>query len=123
MSKFKVGDKVMCVEGTGTSEVEFGMTFIVSSSEPLYVAGIRPGYRLSDDWFELIKNNNTNMLEKFKITFTSEPFKTFRKVGITNGDDLLTEDGTKLFLGWMLKKHGEEFKKEVADLLVEDNNK
>ncbi len=57
--------------------------------------------------------------EKFALAFKSEPEKTFRKAGITNGDDFLTSEGQNIFLSWLLKKHGEEFKKEVVDLLME----
>ena len=57
-----------------------------------------------------------NIKEKFALAFIKgEPEKSFRKTGITNGDDFLTEDGEKVFLGWLLKKHGEEFKKDVVD--------
>lgn len=72
-----------------------------------------------------LKNNSmTNIKEKFTLAFKKEPEKSFRKVGITNGDDFLTEDGMQIFLGWLLKKHGEEFKKEVVeDLLKEMEDK
>ena len=75
---------------------------------------------------ESIKNNNLtnmNMQEKFVLAFKSEPEKTFRKTGITNGDDILTDDGMKIFLSWLLKKNQVEFKKEVADNLLEEQEK
>ena len=62
-----------------------------------------------------------NIKEKFILSLTSEPKKTFRKAGITDGDDLLTDEGQKVFLTWLLhSKFAEEFKKEVADELVEN---
>jgi hypothetical protein len=61
-----------------------------------------------------------NILEKFTIALKSEPEKTFRKTGITNGDYFLTTDGEKIFLSWLLKKNGELFKTEVADGLLKD---
>ena len=42
-----------------------------------------------------------NIKEQFLLAITAEPQKSFRKAGITNGDDLLTEDGQKVFLSWL----------------------
>jgi hypothetical protein len=58
---------------------------------------------------------------KFLLAFKSEPDRSFRKAGITNGDDFLTDDGQKIFLSWLLKKHGDDFKTAVVDdLLAEE---
>ncbi len=59
--------------------------------------------------------------EKFQLAFKSEPEKSFRKAGVTNGDDYLTDDGQKIFLSWLLKKHGTEFKTEVVDELLKED--
>lgn len=56
--------------------------------------------------------------EKFALLLTKEPFKSFRKAGITNGDDLLTEQGSHILLAWLLQKYGDEFKKDVVDELL-----
>ena len=64
-----------------------------------------------------------NIKENFTLAFKAEPEKTFRKVGLTNGDDFLTADGQLIFLSWLLKKHGAEFKTEVADGLLADLEK
>ena len=61
-----------------------------------------------------------NTLQKFALNLKPEPQKSFRKAGITNGDDILTEDGMKMFLTWMLAKHGDEFKKEVVDPILKE---
>ncbi len=66
----------------------------------------------------LTPSTMTSVTEKFKLAFMKEPEKSFRKSGITNGDDFLTEDGVQVFLGWLLKKHGDDFKKEVVDDLL-----
>lgn len=58
--------------------------------------------------------------ERFALLLKSEPEKTFRKAGITNGDDILTEEGRDIFLSWLLQKHGEEFKKEVVDKIIKE---
>ncbi len=71
-----------------------------------------------------VKNNkNMNIKESFTLAFKKEPEKSFRKTGITNGDDFLTEDGMKIFLSWLLNKHGIEFKKEVVDGLLAEQEK
>lgn len=70
------------------------------------------------------KFNSMGIKDSFALAFKAEPEKSFRKTGITNGDDFLTEDGQHIFLSWLLKKHGEEFKKDVVDgLLVEMEKK
>jgi len=71
---------------------------------------------------KLINNfNKMNIKEKFVLALTKEPQKSFRKVGITNGDDILTDDGEKVFISWLLhSKFAEEFKKDVVvDMLKE----
>lgn len=65
-----------------------------------------------------ITKTQMNIKEKFALAFKSEPEKSFRIAGITNGDDFLTEDGQKIFLSWLLKKYGNDFKKEVVDELL-----
>jgi len=62
----------------------------------------------------------SNLAEKFVTVFKSEPEKSFRKAGVTNGDDQLTTDGQTVFLSWLLKKHGNDFKTEVIDPILED---
>lgn len=80
--------------------------------------------RLSNDLLykneELIRINTMNIKEKFILTLTREPQKSFRKAGITNGDDMLTDDGVKVFMTWMLNKNAEAFKTEVVDGLLAD---
>ena len=74
-----------------------------------------------DENFHKQEKNIMNIKEKFILSLTSEPKKTFRRAGITDGDDLLTDEGQKVFLTWLLhSKFAEEFKKEVADELVEN---
>ena len=77
-------------------------------------------YAFEVDLKVITNNTNMNLKDKFTLAFKGEPEKSFRKTGITNGDDFLTEDGQQVFLGWLLKKHGEEFKKEVVDDLLKE---
>ena len=64
-----------------------------------------------------------NIKESFAIAFKSEPDKSFRKAKVTNGDDILTEEGQSVFLSWLLKKNGDDFKKEVVDNLLAEQEK
>lgn len=71
-----------------------------------------------------LTNNQMGIKEAFVLALTSEPKKSFRKAGITNGDDLLTEDGQKIFLTWLLHtKHSDEFKTGVVDGLLAEQEK
>ena len=64
-----------------------------------------------------------SLKEKFVNLFLTEPEKTFRKAGITNGDGLLTQNGGEIFSVWLLKKFGDEFKTAVVDELVKEQEK
>jgi len=73
---------------------------------------------------KILNNDNEKTMtlkEKFVLTLTREPQKSFRKAGITDGDDLLTQEGERVFLSWLLhKKYAEDFKKEVVNNLLEE---
>jgi hypothetical protein len=64
--------------------------------------------------------STTGLKEKFLISLKPEPQKSFRKAGITNGDDMLTQEGRDVFLSWLLAKYGTDFKKEVVDEILKD---
>lgn len=76
-------------------------------------------------WFPIkatdpyLPNNLTkfmNTMEKYALVFKPEPQKSFRKAGLTTGEDILTDEGQKIFLSWLLnKKYAVDFKKEVVD--------
>lgn len=81
----------------------------------------------NNDKVEVIKsisslnNNNMNIQEKFVLAITKEPNKSFRKAGVTNGDDILTDEGAKVFLSWLLhSKYAEEFKTAVVDDMLKE---
>lgn len=50
----------------------------------------------------------------------SEPEKTFRKAGIIQESGELTIDGRDLFISFLLKKFGDEFKKDVVDVVLRE---
>ncbi len=73
----------------------------------------------------------SNFLEKAALAFKSEPEKSFRKAGVTNGDDLFTEEGAKLFLTWLSKQDcqklaahkgsiQDKFREDVVDKILEE---
>lgn len=72
--------------------------------------------------FPYYKKTNKSLMsqltEKFILAITSEPEKSFRKAGITNGDGLLTEEGTAIFLAYLLNKNADDFKTTVVDPIL-----
>lgn len=62
-----------------------------------------------------------NLVEKFALAFKTEPEKSFIKAGIMNPDSSMTDDGKELFMTYLLKKNGGDFKTTVVDpILAED---
>ena len=131
--KFKVGDKVRIVKDICGHAFPIGDERTISYIDKLYPHNYyyssgesnNKGNYFRDDDAELLETNNKtmNIKESFVLMMKSEPEKTFRKTGLTNGDDILTEDGQKVFLAWLLKKFQDDFKKEVADELLKEQEK
>lgn len=73
----------------------------------------------------LIKSKSITMslVKKFSDLFVQEPKKSFRNAGVTDSSDMLTEDGQKVFLSWLLSKNQDAFKTEVVDKIVETSDK
>lgn len=72
------------------------------------------------DW-SLIKSNSnamTSLKEKFALAFKGEPEKSFIKAGVMNTDESLTTDGKEIFLAYLLKKNGDDFKTTVIDPIL-----
>lgn len=132
MNPFKVGDTVRCVntcgiKGNSTNKLIEGATYIVKEIT-LHQVDVGLGYVFFHERFELINNkikqhNNMSMLEKFKLLTMGEPQKTFVKAGIADSDGELNTEGKELFTAFLLAKHGDEFKKNVVDKLIEEDKK
>lgn len=150
MNKFKIGDKVKIIEeyeyktenhGIPKNLIIHGMIgghkdakIVDVYNEYLIVNFINKNGKIMqlgylEDSLELVEeskiiNNKIelNMKEKFITMFLSEPEKSFRKAGITNGDGMLTNDGKTIFLAWLLKKEGNTFKTEVVDELIKEES-
>lgn len=69
------------------------------------------------------KTNMSTLTEKFVQAITGEPNKTFRKAGIINGDNILTQEGLLVLGTWLLNKNAKEFKEEIADGIVAEDEK
>lgn len=132
----KAGDTYWYVMDSELELVEYGRSVPVNLPYHLHMDMCQPGqviYQTSDwctGWSRqeimsrAIEYKNkpfmSSIKEQFVLAFKSEPEKSFRIKGITNGDDMLTSDGQQIFLSWLLKKNGEAFKAEVVDAIKED---
>jgi len=132
--KFKIGDRVRCIDPyyTWLKERETQVFTVSKYSDDndgiIYVkdehgeeAG---GYR--ETRFELINPltpDNMSLTKKFAQIFKSEPQRSFNKAGVTDSGDVLTEEGTTVFLSWLLQKYGDDFKKEVVDPILKEAEK
>jgi hypothetical protein len=138
MNKFNVGDRVRVVKNS-----YFGNIGVVGHREQENIGTIHHISRIdkNSNWpiktlekgqfveqdLELITANNNNtfmatLKEKFISAFLTEPEKSYRKSGITNGDGVITDEGQQVFLTWLLKANP-SFKTEVVDaILAEDKD-
>ena len=132
--KFKIGDKVKVTSHTVNSTYYSDIGVVgevckindLDSNYPVQIRftdGTRE--RHSNGEFESFKeadltliNTMKNLTESFALALTPEPQKSFRKAGITNGDNILTDEGVKIFLTWVLGKNADAFKKEIVDNLL-----
>ncbi len=134
---FKAGDKVRCLSPNGSGDVYEGTLYTIKcvTHNRVFVRDYDGhgttcdcgghSWEFPQECFELVESsisNNIilNMKEKFAQMFLAEPEKSFRKAGITNSDGMLTSEGKDIFFTWLLRKYGEEFKKEVVDVLLAD---
>lgn len=71
------------------------------------------------EWILVDKSyGNMNLKEKFALVFKGEPEKSFIKAAVMNSDESLTSDGQSLFLSYLLKKNGDDFKTTVIDPIL-----
>ena len=127
---FKIGDKVSHLSAGGDRKVGILTNNDRCSNSPrhLFCIDYEDGGQVCvvhEDDLQLIESSDSkgivmNLKEKFALAFKSEPEKSFREAGITDSNDLFTPDGQIIFLSWLLKKHGEEFKKEVVDPILDE---
>lgn len=85
--------------------------------------GTAPGHVLIDELSDYNpKTKKMDIITKFLDSKLNPPKKAFKKAGIINSDGVITTDGLKVFLTWLLLDvHAEKFNTEVvADLLKKD---
>ena len=134
--KFKIGDRVIAVGPNPyiiTREGWQGEVIAINYRKDEITVRPLPGFDggsftgeldVESKYFALLETKSNiimNLKEKFVLALTAEPEKSFRKAGITNGDGILTDDGAKIFLTWLLGKNSKEFKTEVVDALLKEN--
>lgn len=122
---FRVGDKVNLIDNKNFNSIPVGKQGTIIESG-IGINTVDFGYgtyqSVYNSQLALTNENKTmNIKEKFILAITPEPKKSFRKVSITDGDDVLTEEGTKVFLTWLLhNKYAEEFKTDVVDGILKE---
>ena len=65
----------------------------------------------------------SNLITTFKNITRTEPNKTFVKAGVMNEDITLTSEGKELFIQFMFDKHAAEFKTDVVDKIIAEQEK
>lgn len=127
--------------GTDTFEVywterEGKRAFIGNVGDPMFQGGTQPDDREAAKKYQWVVDKSeatiisepnkiimTNLIKKFNLLTKSEPEKTFIKAGVTDDNGTMTSEGLALFNAFMLSKHGNEFKKEVVDKILEEEEK
>lgn len=67
---------------------------------------------------EATTKKTMTLKDKFALAFKGEPEKTFIKAGVMGIDGTLTAEGRELWTTWLVKKFGDDFKKEVVDPIL-----
>ncbi len=124
----KVGDKVQCLSEKSTNYKQVGEVTciegdIISVKYPDGDTGKGKSkyYKLTScNPIHKVQSTIMGLTDKFLLGIKAEPQRSFRKAGITNGDDLLTSEGTQVFLAWLLKENEDAFKTEVVDPIIEE---
>lgn len=131
MAKFKAGDRVRVI-GSNNGQYHLNSTCNEGGEYTIIAHGKNTGYwyQFEDQtwaWEEelkLIGNNhkNMNIKEKFITSLLPEPEKTFRKLGITDSDGLLTSEGRDIYLSWRLKQDKVQFNTDVATPMLAEQD-
>jgi len=120
--KYKIGDRVRVIENSYCHGYLIGGEYAISNIVGSSYLG-QNTYVYTQDIELLTKEKRmtiTDIKEKFLLAITTEPKKSFRKAGITDGDNFLTSDGEKVFLAWLLEQNATKFKSEVVDDILKE---
>lgn len=121
-----IGEKVECICETSTNYKQIGEIIKIEGEMITVCYGDGEVGKGKSKYYKLTTCNPINKVvssimglqDKFLLSIKPEPQKSFRKAGITNGDDLLTCEGTQVFLAWLLEKNETEFKADVVDPIL-----
>ncbi len=141
MSKFKVGDKVKIINASTNDSYwlsrvgQIGEVERIENSPRTWGGLLHPymitiGNRTNSFPEEhlapehtLTKTTSMNLITTFKNITRTEPNKTFVKAGVMNEDLSLTSEGKELFIQFMFDKHATEFKTDVVDAILAEQEK
>ncbi|MFZ8805964.1 MAG: hypothetical protein ACO2PO_23715 [Candidatus Calescibacterium sp.] len=119
-----IDEKGFYLEGTGFSNVSsWNIDYLENTWFVAWEnkeADVKIISKKSKKWSKLIKEKIMDIKEKFLTLFTQEPYKSFKKAKIVDEKNMLTNEGTEVFLNWLLMKYADEFKKEVVDKLLQE---
>lgn len=128
--KFKVGDKVRVINKDKGGSRPIGYEGTITSMYCPAIYGGMPVCCLdggNGSWeseLELInKGKNMNIKSVWNQIKRSEPEKTFNKLGITDENDELTAEGLSLYQNWRFQQDKAQFKTEVADPILAEQEK
>lgn len=142
MTKFKVGDKVKNVSPTGEEVViqngrghkwnntRNGKIGIVTRLDCVACNGYTNCIEVTysngeigvglDYHYKLVSTKMSSPTHRFKSLFIGEPLKSFIKAGIKTEDNMLTEEGERIALNWLLSTKATEdlFNTEVVQPIL-----
>lgn len=125
---FSIGDRIKNIKTR-----ECGVIYYISQTEnfpDIFVRydnggdGHSGGNHPASDYYKLIGSTSCkkemNLLQKLSQSLMAEPEKSFRKLDITNGDNMLTCEGKDVFINWLFQKNKAAFNTEVVvDMIAE----
>jgi hypothetical protein len=80
-------------------------------------------YNYYQDEITMVSNMaDHSLVQKMALVFKGEPEKSFIKAGVMNPDETLTEEGEKVFLAYLLKQNGADFKTKVVDPILAEKD-
>lgn len=90
-------------------------------NDHIYVA--ESGELVSIEIISKSKKNNMSITSLYKNLTRQEPEKSFVKAGVMDESLQFTSEGRELFLNFLLEKNKDDFKKEVVDLVIAEQEK
>lgn len=132
MSKFKVGDKVRVINKSTGDNYEswtknrFFPDGIIGRYNDICDYYVINGDHFKEKDLEFINEEsiikNMTLKQKFTNMFITEPKKSLIKAGLMDTEGIATDDGVKVYVGYLMMKDA-TFKSEVVDALVAEESK